>query len=84
MKTLQEIYGSEIVSELAERGWKITSDGPNGVMLEGPKKMRTLDKLCLAFGILTFWLYGLGFFFIVAAMIDFHFLTKPETKFIPR
>ncbi len=72
------------VQSLVQSGWKVVSDGPTGIQLEGPKKMRGLDKLCLAIGILTFWLYGLGLIFIFLALVDYAFLTKPETKFIPR
>lgn len=72
------------VESLVNEGWKIVSDGPSGTQLEGPKKMKGLDKVCFVFGVLTFWVYGIGFFFMLIAGIDYWFLTKAETKFIAR
>lgn len=72
------------VQQLTCKGWRIAADGPTGVQLIGPKAMRGLDKACLALGILTFWLYGIGFIFILISMLDYWLMTKPETKFIAR
>lgn len=65
-------------------GWKVISDGQSGVQLEKPKQMKGLDKACLAFGVLTFWIYGIGFFFILIALIDYWLLTKGESVYLPR
>ena len=72
------------VQELLGSGWKITSDGPTGIQFSGPKNMRGLDKACLVFGILTFWIYGIGLFFIFIALLDYWLMTKPEEKFLQR
>jgi hypothetical protein len=77
-------YHEAELDQLIKEGWKIVSDGPSGVQLSGPKKMHGADQLCLVFGILTFWIYGLGFIFIVIAMLDYWFMTKPEMKFLRR
>lgn len=63
-------------------GWKVTSDGPNGMQLER-KTMKGLDKACLVLGVLTL-IWGIGVFFIIIALIDYFALTKPEVKFIAR
>jgi hypothetical protein len=76
-------FNDEVKAHVS-KGWKVISDGPSGVQLEGPKKMRGLDKLCLAVGVLTFWIYGIGLFFIAVAMLDYWFMTKPEAKFLAR
>ncbi|HVU37781.1 MAG TPA: hypothetical protein VHC95_05560 [Opitutales bacterium] len=78
----QANFSAELTDYLS-KGWKITSDGPTGIQLEGPKLMKGLDKACLVLGILTFW-FGMGFVFIAVAMLDYWFMTKPEVKFIPR
>lgn len=74
----------EAVKAYGEAGWEVISDGPTGIQFQGPKKMKGLDKACLVFGFLTFWLYGIGFIFIGLAMLDYWFLTKPETIFLTR
>lgn len=77
---------SRYKEQLAERiknGWTVISEGPSGAQLVGEKKMRVLDKACLAFGILTFWIYGIGVFFIIIALIDYWLLTKKPTYFLP-
>ena len=72
------------LDRLLASGWKVKTDGPTGVQLIGPKKMRLLDKLALGFGVLTFWFYGLGIFFIVIALIDYAAFTKPAEQFLRR
>lgn len=64
-------------------GWKVVSDGPSGVQIEGAKVMATKDRWCLFIGFATCWL-GFGLLLILVALIDFYFLTKPQTKFLPR
>jgi len=72
------------LTALVAAGWKIVSDGPSGVQLVGPKKMQSLDKICLAVGLLTFWIYGIGLFFMALAALDYWIFTKAPTKFIAR
>lgn len=72
------------VAEAVNAGWRIVSDGPSGVQLVGPKKMQALDKICLVVGLLTFWIYGIGLFFMALAALDYWIFTKAPTKFIAR
>ena len=65
-------------------GWQIVSDGPSGVQLQGPKKMAGLDQAALVLGVLTFWIYGIGFIFIAIALIDYLVFTKRPLVFLPR
>ena len=74
---------AEAVQEHTDAGWKVISDGPSGVQLEGTKQMKGLDKACLVLGIITvFW--GIGFLFILLALLDYWLMTKSETRFIAR
>ncbi len=72
------------IAALVKGGWKIVSDGPSGVQLVGPKKMQSLDKICLAVGLLTFWIYGIGLFFMALAALDYWIFTKAPMQFIAR
>ena len=72
------------VADAVKAGWKIVSDGPSGVQLVGPKKMQSLDKICLAVGLLTFWIYGIGLFFMALAALDYSIFTKAPMQFIAR
>lgn len=49
-----------------------------------PKKMRKLDVVALVLGVVLLFAYGLGLILILAAFLDYAFLTKEQTKFIPR
>jgi hypothetical protein len=73
-----------VLAGCLSNGWKVTSDGPTGVQLEKPKKMRGLDKVCLVFGLVTLCVFGLGLIFILIAVLDYCFFTKPEMRFLPR
>jgi hypothetical protein len=64
-------------------GWRVVSDGPSGVQIEGPKVMATKDKWCLWIGILTSWL-GVGLLLILVALVDYYALTKAPQKFLRR
>jgi hypothetical protein len=75
-------YKARLAAMLAA-GWTMKSEGPSGAQLEGEKKMSKLDKACLWFGILTFWIYGFGVLFILIALLDFWFMTKKPTYFLP-
>lgn len=84
MNTEKLLTFDEAVKAYHAAGWEVVSDGPTGVKFQGPKKMRGLDKACLIFGLLTFWLYGIGLIFIALAMLDYWLLTKPPTIFLNR
>jgi hypothetical protein len=71
------------LNTLLGAGWNIVSDGPSGIQLQR-KKMKGLDKACLILGGVLIFAYGIGLFFILIALIDYFFLTKPETLFVPR
>lgn len=72
------------LNQLLGSGWKIVSDGPSGVQLEGPKKMRTLDQLCFAGGVvLCFLIAPLGILLVLVAIVDYAAFTKPPRQFIP-
>jgi hypothetical protein len=73
------------ISQLVSEGWTITADGPSGTQLSGKKRMKTLDALCFGVGAFCLFLFWpLGSFLIVISLIDYFFLTKPESRFIPR
>jgi hypothetical protein len=73
------------VQELIGKGWKVSSDGPTGVQITSPKKMRTLDMICLVIGALCMlFLWPLGLFLMFIALIDYAVFTKGESKFLPR
>ena len=72
------------VQNFVAAGWKVTCDGPTGVMIEGPKRMKLPDQVGLAVGFLTCWIYGIGVLFITAAILHYCLFTKPATKFLPR
>lgn len=74
----------EQVAAAVKEGYQIASDGPTGIQLVKPKKMTLGDKLCLIFGVLTCWIFGIGLFFILIAALDYWFFTKAKTKFIAR
>ena len=79
------------IAALVSQRWEVISDGPTGVQLRAPKKLRKLDWLCLALGLVCLGLgfrtaifYGLGLILVGIALLDYAVLTKAETKFLPR
>ena len=75
----------EALREKLKAGWTVKSDGPSGVQLEAPKKMKSLDKGAAVLGAaLVVFVPPLGGLLIVAAVVDYAFLTKPETMFVAR
>lgn len=67
-----------------DSGWDIVSDGPSGVQLKAPRKMKGLDKGCLVVGAVLIVAYGVGLLLIAIALVDYYVLTPRETKFLPR
>lgn len=72
------------------RGWTVLETERQGIILTGPKEMRGRTKLLIALGIIFLCLFyfgkswpAVGAFFIVLAVLDYKFLTKPPTKFFP-
>ena len=81
------------VAELAAQHWEVISDGPSGVQLRKPKKMKRSGQVWLGLGLLTLILglvklkalvCGLGLVIIAFVIVDYYVYTKPETKFLPR
>lgn len=68
------------------KGYTIINDGPSGVQLLAPRNMRVLDVICLAVGVFTGLLVHplIGLFFIACALIDYFWLVKRDTVFLPR
>lgn len=65
-------------------GWKVVSNGPDGMELRAPKKMKMIDKVFLGLGVLTLVIYGLGLVFIAFALLDYYVYTQPESVFLQR
>jgi len=79
------------VEDLVSQQWVVVSDGPSGVQLRAPKKMKTHDivglgagLVSLGVGLKTVYGYCLGVVLIGAVLIDYFLFTKAETKFLPR
>jgi len=72
------------VAEYVGQHWEVISDGPSGVQLRAPKKMKVIDLICLIIGLPMLAFYGLGVFLIGLGLIDYFVFTKSETKFLPR
>jgi hypothetical protein len=64
-------------------GYEVVSDGPSGVQLRGPKKMRRQTKVAMILGAVLTLAYGIGLVLLLFAMID-HAMAKPPTVFLPR
>jgi len=76
-------YQAEI-AQLVEARWVVISDGPTGVQLRAPRKMKIIDLICLIVGLPMIVFWGLGLILIGLGLIDHFVLTQPETKFLPR
>lgn len=66
-----------------DKGFKVISDGPTGIQLEGPKKMTGLVQGALIIGGLLTFVYGIGLIIVVFALIDYAMAKKP-TVFLHR
>lgn len=74
------------------RGWTVIETERRGLVLAGPKTMKGRTKALIVFGILLLLLVFfpfrgmwplLGVLFLVTAVVDYKFATKPPTKFFP-
>jgi hypothetical protein len=66
----------EAVRRLTALGWKVTSDGPTGVQMQGPKTMNSLHRVLLGVGfVLLFVQLVAGIVLIAAALIGYAALT---------
>lgn len=74
----------EQIAKLVSQHWIVISDGPTGVQLRSPRKLKKLDLLCLIIGLPMIMFYGLGLILVGLALIDHFVLTKTEMKFLPR
>lgn len=73
------------IAHLMKEGWKITADGPSGVQLTAPKKMRVSGKGLMIVGAVLFVIVlPAGILCWMAAGFDYFFFTKSEIRFIPR
>jgi len=72
------------IAKLVSQGWAVVSDGPTGVQLRAPKKMKKLDLLCIVLGLPMVFFYGLGLILIGLGLLDYFLFTQTETKFLPR
>ena len=77
------------VAGLVARHWEVISDGPSGVQLRAPRKLRLLQLLGIVLGLASFALgtltpmaYGFGLILIGLALLDYYVFTKRETKFL--
>lgn len=75
---------SDALAKALNRGWVMVSEGPSGAQLRKPKKMSSLDKVCLGLGIPLLFLFGVGLILILVAVLDYAFFTKEKTAFISR
>lgn len=67
-------------------GWTVKSDGPSGVQLVKPKKMRPLDTVALVLGaVCLFLMPALGLFLFAVVAFDYFLMTPaPKTEFLVR
>lgn len=71
------------LKDYLQRGYKVLSDGPSGIQLEGPKVMRTQTKVAMLIGAVLVLAYGIGLIVILFALID-HAMAKPPAVFLSR
>jgi hypothetical protein len=79
-----------LIAGLVANHWEVISDGPSGVQLRAPRKLKTLDVLSFVLGLASFALgfltpmaYGIGLILVVLALLDYFVLSKREIKFFP-
>jgi hypothetical protein len=72
------------IAELVTQRWEVISDGPSGVQLRAPKKIKVIDLICLIIGLPMIVFYGLGLILVGLGLVDYYVFTKQETKFLPR
>jgi hypothetical protein len=72
------------------RGWTVIKTERRGVVLTGQKTMSGRSKFFIAAGIVLLCLFhfgalwpSVGAVFLVLAVVDYKFVTKPPTKFFP-
>ena len=76
-------FKAELKQRLAQ-GWKVVSNGPDGMELRSPKRLRRRDLVCLILGVLTLVAYGFGLLRIAFALIDHFGYNHPESVFLVR
>jgi hypothetical protein len=76
-------YQAEIAKWVDAR-WEVVSDGPTGVQLRGPRKLKVIDLICFIVGLPAIVFWGLGLILIGLGLIDHFVLTQRATKFLPR
>ena len=77
------------VAGLVARHWEVISDGPSGVQLRAPRKLKLIQLLGIVLGLASFALgtltpmaYGFGLILVGLALLDYYVFTKRETKFL--
>lgn len=77
-------YDSALKLAIAS-GWEVVCEGPSGVQLKKPNKMRFLDAACIIAGVFVGTMNVLiGGFMIAIGLVDYTILTKPKLAFIFR
>lgn len=74
----------EQIAELVHANWEVISDGPTGVQLRAPKRLKVIDLVCFIIGLPMIYFWGLGLILIGLGLIDHFVLTKQETRFLAR
>ncbi len=72
------------IAELVRENWEVISDGPTGVQLRAPKRLKVIDLICFIVGLPMIVFYGLGLILLGLGLIDYFILTKQETRFLAR
>ncbi|MFI5358287.1 MAG: hypothetical protein ACHQ4G_13220 [Opitutales bacterium] len=72
------------------KGWTVLKTERVGFVLTGRKQMQGRSKFFIVVGVILLGLFhfgwiwpGLGAVLLVAAWLDYRFMTKPPTKFFP-
>jgi hypothetical protein len=72
------------------KGWTVIDTQRRGIVLVGQKKMMGRSKFLIVLGVILLCLFHFslrlpiaGVLLLVAAWLDYKFLTKPPTKFFP-
>ncbi|MBS0664665.1 MAG: hypothetical protein JSR48_15465 [Verrucomicrobia bacterium] len=70
--------------ELTSRGWRVVSNGPDGMELQAPRRFKIIDYILLVIGVASLVFYGVGLLFIGAALFDYFVLSTRERVTLPR
>ncbi len=75
------------IAGLVAQHWEVVSDGPSGVQLRAPRKLKILDVLSFVLGLTSFALgfltplaYGIGLILLALALLDYDVHRKREDQ----